>query len=179
MKKTLKRSLIMTLVAVLLIGTFAVTAEAAMKRTVKKQDETTKISTANKKAAKVKKGTTNLTFTKGQGYLKFVAPKTKTYSFTFSNMKVKGGNDLGMIRFNKKDKLYPKELTQIEVSTKGGKTEYITLMSTGWKELKKGKTVDHMLHKRTAKTKLKKGEALYIYFDTIDGNKTNVKLVIK
>ena len=44
MKKTLKRSLIMTLVAVLLIGTFAVTAEAAMKRTVKKQDETTKIS---------------------------------------------------------------------------------------------------------------------------------------
>ena len=37
MKKTLRRSLVMILATVLLIGTFAVTADAAMKKTVKNQ----------------------------------------------------------------------------------------------------------------------------------------------
>ena len=87
MKKLLRKSLIMTLAAVLLIGTFAISADAVMKKTIKPQEYTKKVSVANKKAAVVKKGTTKLTFKKGYGYIKFVAPATKTYKFTFSNLK--------------------------------------------------------------------------------------------
>lgn len=180
MKNCLKRALIMTLATILLIGTFAVTADAAMKRTVKKQNNTYSTSKANKKASKVKKGTTNLVFTKGAGYLKFTAPSTKTYSFTFSNIKTKGvGPQVG---FYKKVKNNPKKLQMYGIKTKGGESSWLWLLPTREKE-SDGDTwkVRFMqpLHKRTGKLKLKKGEVVYIWLGSDEPTKTTAKLVIK
>ena len=178
MKKTLKRSLVMILATVLLIGTFAVTADAAMKRTVNKQSFTTKTSTANKKSATVKKGTTTLTYKKGEGYIKFVAPKTKKYTFTFSDYKLKG-TTCGHIGIMMKDKDFPTSVTFTEASTKGGKSDTLWMCSAGFPETKTGKTVDRYLHKRLATIKLKKGEVIYFYFYSVAKQKTTMKLVIK
>ena len=178
MKKTLKRSLVMILATVLLIGTFAVTADAAAKKTVKKLSYNAEMSTIKKKATAVKKGTTNLTYTKGQGFIKFTAPSKKTYSFTFSNLKAKGETSAYVV-FQVKDKDYPKFLIDAVVSTKGGKTDALWLASTGSPESKKGKVVDRFLHKRTGKIKLKKGETVYIYFESAVNKKNTMKLVIK
>ena len=168
----------MILATVLLIGTFAVTADAAMKKTVKNQKTVWKLSTVNKKATKVKKGTTNLTYTKGQGYIKFTAPKTKTYTFTFSNYKMKG-DTAGHIDFFKKDKYDSTRVDWIDVTTKGGKSDVLWMKTTGFKEDTTGKVVDRFLHKRYGKVKLKKGETVYIHLYSATKKKATMKLVIK
>ena len=178
MKKLLKRSLVMTLVTVLLIGTFAISADAVAKKTVKKQKFTTSLSVANKKAAKVKKGTTNLTYTKGEGYIKFTAPSTKTYSFTFSNLKV-SGESAAHVSPMLKSKYDSKSLDFVKVSTKGGKNDSLCLVSKGWAEDKTGAVKHRYLHSRTGKIKLKKGETIYFYFYSTSTNKNTMKLVIK
>lgn len=179
MKRFFKRSLVMTLVTVLLIGTFAISADAVMKRTVKKANFTTSLSSANKKATKVKKGTTNLTYTKGRGYVKFTAPSTKTYSFTFSNLKV-SGDCAAHVNIMKKSKYDSKRLDYTKVSTKGGKNDVLWLVSTGFREDTAGTVKDRFLHKRTAKFKLKKGETVYVYFSSSDNkHKHTMKLNIK
>lgn len=187
MKKALKRSLVITLVAVLLIGTFAVTADAAMKRTVKLKTFTTTSRVVNKAASKVKKGTTTLVFPKSEGFLKFVAPATKTYSFTFSNLKDKK-DTYGFVKFLKKKKHIPgqsddfNDLKILDIATKGGKDECLYIASTGLPEDNTGPVISRYLHKRTGKIKLRKGEVLYIFYSGRAGvklRKNTMKLVIK
>ena len=179
MKKFFKRSLVMTLVTVLLIGTFAISADAVAKKTVKPQKFVSKTAVANKKAATVKKGTTNLTFTKGQGYVKFVAPSTKTYSFTFSDLKQnkKYGTytSISVQLRDRSDKAY---MWLKEVSTKGGKNDFLCLNVNNQKDTVNTKNVDKYLRSRTAKIKLKKGDVIYFHLDN-SPNKTTCKLVIK
>ena len=88
MKKGILGRLAALFMALALVMTFAATpAYAAAKKTVKKTDWTFEIATIQKRATQVKKGTTKLTIKKGEGYLKFTAPSTKTYSFKFSDVK--------------------------------------------------------------------------------------------
>ena len=178
MKRFFKKSLVMTLVTVLLIGTFAISADAVMKRTVKKQGFSTETSVVNKKAATVKKGTTNLTYSKGQGWVKFKAPSTKTYKFTFSNLKAKGGSNayVSFLRIWDYDNT---GLTHTKVSTKGGKNEALFLCSNDRATGKSGKVIYRALHSRTGKIKLKKGQTIYLYFNSTTTKKNTMKLVIK
>ena len=179
MKKLLKRSLVMTLVTVLLIGTFAISADAVMKRTVKKQTFTTTTSTIVKKAVAVKKGTTNFTVSKGQGYMKFTAPKTKTYTFTFSNIKdSRSYTHTSFIEIQTKDKEYPSSSFMTKAATKGGKNNTLWLGVNGAYTRNSKKTVDKAYASRYAKIKLNKGQQIYFYFYNMD-NKTTGKLVIK
>lgn len=183
MKKLFRKSLLMTLVAVLLIGTFAISAEAVMKRTIKPVDLlTNKVSVANKKAATVKKGTTKLTFTQGCGYIKFVAPATKTYSFTFSDLKqpknVEYPDEMVGICVQVKSAKNPKKLILKKVSTKGGKTAALKLyVNNKFPDAQPDKKVDWYEKTRTGKVKLKKGQAIYFWLDGT--NKITGKLVIK
>lgn len=182
MKRLLKKSLLLTLVAVLLIGTFAISADAVMKKTVKPQGYTKKVSVANKKAAVVKKGTTKLTFTKGEGYIKFVAPATKTYVFTFSNLKqsknVKYPDKLVAFYVQVKSAKYPKNLIIKKVSTKGGKAPYLKMNVNNYcPDAYPDKKVDWYEKTRTGKVHLKKGQAIYFWLDGCE--KITGNLVIK
>ena len=178
MKKFFKKSLLMTLVTVLLIGTFAISADAVMKRTVKYQKYNASTSSIKKKAVTVKKGTTNLTITKGEGWIKFKAPSTKTYSFTFSNLKTKNDGVIAYVDFKKQDKYDKNWLTYVKVATKGGKTDALWLKSKDFSE-STTKLIYRPLNSRTGKVKLKKGEILYMYYSGREGKKNTAKLVIK
>ncbi|MDO5456525.1 MAG: hypothetical protein Q4F25_06390 [Eubacteriales bacterium] len=182
MKKLLRKSLIMTLAAVLLIGTFAISADAVMKKTIKPQEYTKKVSVANKKAAVVKKGTTKLTFKEGYGYIKFVAPATKTYKFTFSNLKqsknVENPDYYVGFSVQVKSAKYPKKLIAKKVSTMGGKASSLKMYVNDYSpEFCPDKKVDWYEKTRTGKVKLKKGQAIYFWLDGCD--KITGKLVIK
>ena len=161
MKKELKRLLALTLAAVLLTGTFTVSADAAMKRKVKHRAFTLNTAAVNKSAAKVKKGTTTLTISRSEGYIKFTAPKTKTYNLTFSDFKVKG-TSLSFIYAYKKNKNDPTSLKHVMVSTEGGKTDVLRIASTKNEETASGRLADRYLHKRSVKMKLKKTQMLSI-----------------
>lgn len=181
MKKLLRKSLIMTLAAVLLIGTFAISADAVMKKTIKPQEKTKKVSVANRKAATVKKGTTKLTFKKGYGYIKFVAPETKTYKFTFSNLKQPENVEFrdSMVSFSAqvKSAKHPKKLIAKKLSTKGGKYDQLCLYVNKFPDSQPEKKVEWYEKTRTGKVKLKKGQAIYFWLDGCD--KITGKLVIK
>ena len=178
MKNGLKRGLLLTLVTVLLVSTTAITASAVMKRTVKKQKYVTKTSIANKKASKVKKGTTNLVISNGKGYIKFVAPTTKVYSFTFSNVKTKSkspGHTAACIQLpNESDgkTMWPKDVKQ-----KGGKYCFLRLTKNGAQNDRTGMVINRYLKSRTGTIKLEAGQTIYFHFD--ESERTTAKLVIK
>lgn len=181
MKKLCKRSLIMTLAAVLLIGTFAISASAVMRKTIKPQEYTKKVSVANRKAAVVKKGTTNLTFKKGYGYIKFVAPSTKTYTFTFSKLKqsknVEYPDDYVAFMAQVKSARYANKLIKKKLTTKGGQSSSLNMAVNKPAEFYSDKKVDWYEMTRTGKVKLKKGQAIYFWLDGTE--KITGKLVIK
>ncbi|MBQ6360126.1 MAG: hypothetical protein IJJ25_03140 [Lachnospiraceae bacterium] len=159
--KKFTKVLSLMLVAALVLGTFAVPAQAATKKkTVKKQSYTSDVSILNKKAATVKKGTTKLTFKGGDGYVKFTAPKGKKYKFTFSNMKSKKGI-LTAVGIQLKDRTSPAYAWYTKAKTAGGKTDFLNIGLNG-KTIKSKKKVDWYLTKRTATIKLKKGDVLYL-----------------
>ena len=171
--KKLTKVLSLMLVAALILGTFAVPASAAAKKTVKKHGFETRVAPINKCAAVVKKGTTNLTIKGGEGYVKFVAPKTKKYSFTFSNLKNKGGVS-GFVEMQTRDGEY---CWLTKVKTKGGQSDTLWLSINGAKS-SSSDTLNKRLASRTGTYTLKKGEAMYMYVYT-NMRKTTCKLVIK
>lgn len=155
-------------------------AYATSSKTVGKTGFTTTVKTIEKKAKTVKKGTTKLTYSKGQGYIQFKAPKTATYSFTFSKVKAtkKTANN-AFVEFQKKDSSSPKYAFLTDVKTKGGKTDTLWLSVNGAKFSGGYYTaLDKPIASRTGKIKLKKGEKLYLYFYNSTG-KTTTTLKIK
>ena len=157
----------MTLVAALLIGTFSISADAVMKRKLKYQAWTNKTRVIEKKASKVKKGTTILTIPKAGGYIKFVAPATKTYKITFSNIKDKKSKDEKvLITPLMKYDLDPQYCVSVDVSTQGGKTSYFYMLCKDYPVFEKNRKIDAStsLKSRTAKIKLKKGETIYFEY---------------
>ena len=157
----------MTLVAALLIGTFSISADAVMKRKLKYQASTNKIRVIDKKASKVKKGTTILTIPKGNGYIRFVAPETKTYKFTFSNIKDKKSsieqvNISPLMKYDPK----PQYCVSVDVSTKGGIARSLSLLCKDYPVLEKNRKIERytFLKSRTAKIKLNKGDIIYFEY---------------
>ena len=163
-----------------LLGTMATPVLAASSKTVKKQGFTTNTKTIEKKATKVKKGTTNLTLSKGQGYIKFTAPSTKTYKFTFSNCKSKKYTNNGFFSAQTPDKNSPSYSFHTKVKTKGGKDSTLWLSFNGYKfTSSRYKTIERPIAKRTGTIKLKKGQTIYFYLNSGTNGKATTKLVIK
>ena len=177
MKKILSRLTLVMVISMVLVGMTPVAASAKTIK-LKPREFTTKTRVAQKKSKVVKKGTTTLTISRSEGYIKFTAPKTKTYNFTFSDFKVKG-TSLSFIYAYKKNKNDPTSLKHVMVSTKGGKTDVLRIASTKNEETASGRLADRYLHKRSVKMKLKKGETVYFYFYGALAKKSTVKLNIK
>lgn len=133
---------------------------ATTTKTVKKQKFTTELKVAKKKAAVVKKGTTKLKV-KQQGYVVFKAPKTKTYYLKFSNPKATGG--LISMFIETQQPYENKYLWLADVTTKGGKSDVLWLADKANVNKSDKKATNWRLSSRTAKIKLKKGEAIYAY----------------
>ena len=179
MKNLLKKSLVLMLAMVLVVGTMAIHTNAASSKTVKKQTFTCTTKVIDKRATRVYRGTTNLTFSAGEGYVKFVAPKTKTYYFTFSNIKDKRKyGSYTSISIQTRDKKSPKYSFLTKVSTKGGKSSFLSMTVNGQKNTTSGKVVNRYLKSRTGSIKLKKGQVVYLRMMN-SGSKTTAKLVIK
>ena len=174
--KCFKKYVVMFLAALLITGLFAPAAQAATSVTAKRCVHTETLKTIKKYAAKVKPGTTNLKVKMGEGYLKFTAPRTKTYKFTFSNVTGKYTMD-GYVQFYRMDKADKKHVETFNVSTKGGKTDILYLAINGV-EHQGGKLKTRPLQKRTGSVKLKKGQVIYMYYQATPAHST-CKLVIK
>ena len=155
-----------------MMGVSAGAAGAQAKTiTVKKCEFTTSLPKVKKLAKSVGKGTVTLVLTAEKkkyacsGYVKFKAPKTKTYKFTFSSFKGlgtgKGEKFTGFnyIMLNMSDKYIGQE----QVTTQGGKTTALWTSSTNREINTKTELLDRTLHSRYGKIRLKKGQTAYIY----------------
>lgn len=155
---------------------FATPAYAATSKTVAYQDFTSKTKVIKKKATIVKKGTTKLTFKKGQGYVRFKAPSTKTYTFYFKNAKQSKGV-CGFVEVQTPDKSDSSYSFLTKVKTQGGNSNTLWLTFNGAKST--GKGVDRNLPSRYAKIKLKKGQEIYFYFYAAYNTKATATFIAK
>ena len=154
---------VMLLIAVMICSSLS--TAAAAKKSVKTQVFTTKTSVAQKRATTVTKGTTVLTFNGGRGYIRFKAPATKTYTFTFSNIKDTEKHvvmSIGVQKPNKGDKSH---LNLVDVRTQGGKNCFLKMAANGYRD-KYGSGTNKYLTTRSCKVKLQKGQVLYFHFGT-------------
>ncbi len=154
-------------------------AFAAGKKTVRTQGFTTSTSVAKRKATRVTRGTTRLTIKGGKGYMKFKAPKTKTYTFTMSNMKSNRFSASGYWYIMKSYGSGGRYIGQVPVRTQGGRTTAMWMGVNGRNPGSTGKKIYRTLAKRSAKIKLKKGEEVYIYVYNGGGGKTTATLSIR
>lgn len=171
-----KQFIAFILLAVLAVTLAAPAAEAAVKK-VKQQPYTyTYTKTVGKKAAAVKTGTNTLQIT-SSGYVKFKVPKTKKYTFTYSNLKaVKGFTTNGFSYICVPTKAYGSTYLEKQTfTTTGGKYD------TAWygvpKYASKDKTTTAPLAARSCKLKLKKGTTVYFYIYV--GGSATAKLNLK
>ena len=143
---------------------------------VKKQTFSTDTATINKKATKVSKGTTKLKYKGGKGYIKFVAPTTKKYSFKFSNVTAPGKCYSAFIEVQTPYS-DPSYSFLTEVKTAGGKTNTLWLKQKGVRSYTGGKKVYRNLDSRTATITLSKGQAIY-FFTSTNYKSVNMKLKV-
>lgn len=178
MKKTLKKTILLALVTTLLVGTFAISAGAVSKKTVKNLKFTSTVSAIGKYGARVKKGTTKLTFASGNGYVIFTAPATRTYSITFKDLRQNSRyGTFTSIAVQQKPKMSSKYAYLRDVATQGGRTSFLHLNVNNYTDHVSKKTVDKYLSSRRISVKLKKGQS--IYFHLSNSKKTTATLVIK
>lgn len=131
------------------------------------------LSTQVKKSAKVtKRGTYTVKMKNGNGIICFKAPKTKTYTFTFSGLKSGKTSSLVCVTGFCSAKL-PSTVSWKNIKTKEGKRPRVPLMSAS---LANNKSVVFdgysylRLAKRTAKLKIKKGKKIYLVMQAKDMN---------
>lgn len=138
-------------------------AQAATKKTIKNQNFTTKTAVANKKATKIsKKGTYNLKLKGIEGYIVFTAPKTATYTFTFSNFKNSVSYDSScLIETQTVSKYDSSNIFFTDVKTQGGKANTLYMSVNGHKG--SGSGISLRRSSRYARIKLKKNQKLYFY----------------
>jgi len=152
-------------------------AEAIPTKTVKDCKYQTRTSVIKKKATVVKLGTVKLNVKTGSGYVKFKAPKTGKYAFTFSN--ATSANmycDSAFAELQVPKNRYSKYSFLTKMSTKGGKS------NTLWLAANKANSsadsgVGKTLPKRTGKIKLAKGKLAFFYYHC-SGGKSKVRLTI-
>ena len=135
-----------------------------------------------KRDAVVKKGTTKLTFSKTSGWVSFLAPATKTYTFTLSGLKSpsKQCQSVAVSTYLRETKSNPYVLNK-KVATKGGKTDALYLAVNGTKFTAKvcPQVLSRPLATRTAKVKLKKGQRIFFFANCWQSAKFSAKLVVK
>ncbi len=161
MMGTMKRVLSLVL-AFLIVFTLSSPVNASAKTksiTLKNAKFTTSGTVAAKKAKTVKKGTYKVTLKrKGydyHGYMKFTAPKTKTYSFTISNVTPNGGRYACGYGYVMRYSGYGDSIGQVPVSTKGGKQSAMYFASR--------RSSGGFITNRTGKITLNQGETVYLY----------------
>lgn len=144
---------------------------SAIARTVKTKTipNGTKMSQFDKKIKAVKKGTTTIKYTTKYGFVKFKAPSTKTYKFTFSNVKSSNSPSAAVGALEKIKNTSRTEFTTvaIKVKTNEGTVKAFPVVDSEYARLAKnaGKTkIDkyQIVTKRTVKAKLKKGQTIYL-----------------
>lgn len=117
-----------------------------------------------------KKGTYNINARippKQQAYIKFIAPKTGKYTFTFYDFRDQGKKSSAKKGFAEawRTKQYPHGLETLKTKTNGRKYYTLLLASKWWyTRYVKGKKVTPAseLYSRYSKISLKKGDVLYI-----------------
>ena len=154
------------MVAALSFGTMSTYAAT---RTIKEVSYGAKRTKVAKKATKVKKGKTIIIV--GQGWAKFKAPKTKTYTFTLSNIVTKGvdpardiNNGYFLLGYFERNYFWSKRIKQNgqKVGSAYVCTPYSwSLQSESVKAHPTGYT---SLPSRSVKLKVRKGATLYMYF---------------
>ncbi len=181
-KKSMSRVTAVLLTVLMVLALLPTNAYAATKKSVKYLAFTTEKAKVLKKDTVVKKGTNYLTYAKRSGWLTFVAPSTKTYTFTFSNFKCtkKGVSFTTSSAFTSVyvDASYKGYLTSKKVKTAGGSDSTLWHSVNGYKSTTKDKLYRN-LPTRTAKVKLKKGQRVYFYTYYGYDAKMTSKLVIK
>ena len=195
MKGRLKRTIVMLLTAVMIMGaTLNVSAASgAVIKSVKNSSETTSLTTASKNATTVTKGTTRLRIAGGRGFVKFTAPKTGTYSFMVSNVqgqkKMNACASVGTYIAVPPQKLWTGKvlagyLKEVTVSTAGGRASYLRLISNKKMTRSSGQNrylsgTRKYLPSRTGTIKLNKGQTIYLYFSNLGDGRTTANLVIR
>lgn len=180
-KKIISIVLAALIFGVALFGTYT-DAEAAGKKV------TTSIARFKgnwKKAPAVKTGKTTVTMKVGDGMVKFVAPKTKTYKITVSNYvdlkdkkgRLNGHFNICEVKGNPKSQY----LSSMQFKTQGGKADTLKAANKIWIGDRKEKKVTSYsyLPSRTATVKLKKGQPIYIYGWFVQSEKVRYTLTIK
>ena len=178
MKRMLKKTLVMTLVMTMLIGLFAINADAATGKSVKTQNMVFMTKVIENKATTVKRGTTDLSFN-GSGYVKFAAPSTKTYTFTVSNIR-SSNVQYTVMRMQKKSSGFFSAVSEMIPLTRGGK--YMLPISTNYgrklyKNLKNSSSIIGPSSRKIT-IKLKKGQVVYMNLSGLFSGKFKAKLVI-
>lgn len=157
-------------VLIAIVFAMAIVPTYAYARTVKTKVFYTAptVSQFTQQVKAVKKGTNKVKFSANDGYVKFTATKTKTYTFIFSNAKPEYETfATGIIK-----KLSGAALIDIKVKTTEGKRVYLPICdATTYKNCKAiglnsfvnqdGKRYKYV-PKRSAKMKLNKGQTIYL-----------------
>lgn len=169
MKTRTRRLMVLLLALVMALGCLSVTAGAATipVKKLKNLNYDASCSAVKKKATGIKRGTFRIqTGTLGKGWLKFKAPKKKTYTFTFAN--VSTTNRYGYstaychMDFIKKYKYLKRSyFDRRYLKTQGGKAY------TLWFGTKDSISNQYpnlsTLRSRYGKLKLKKGQTVYLF----------------
>gem|GEM_PF-3027970 len=181
-KQRLNRIAAVLVAVFMVLALIPTNALAATNKTVKSLGFSNGMrETILKKDAVVKKGTTNLTFAKKSGWVTFVAPATKTYTFTFSNLKCSNKKCQSAVvsAYTWPSKYSPYVMNKT-ISTEGGKSDALRLCVNGTKFPTKGVAkVDQWIASRTAKIKLKKGQRMYFFVNYNNSSQLTAKLVVK
>lgn len=171
--KTIGKRLVMAVLVLVVAAGMLIPAGAVQAANVKKIKAVRNI----KKAKAVKKGKTYCVtageYDGGFYYLKFKAPKTKTYQFTFSGLTIHGEDSAECTTYGSTsvwgydDDFFCGRLVEFK---EGGSGETFWLCSEEPAHYSEGREDDPTvsLAKRTGVLKLKKGDTVYITFNFIE-----------
>ena len=160
------------------VVTSTIKSTCAKVKAIKKSSFSTATRAIEKRAIAVKKGSRTLNFKGGQGYLKFTAPMTKSYSFKFSNMRSLNHVYSAFVEVQMQNPNYPTSSTLVNVNTAGGSNSALWLAPKDNRaSFSNYKKVSRPLKTRTGTLSLTAGESVYLYFFSSTNN-TKVDLKI-
>lgn len=165
MKKRILRCLGFIFAFIYIISSFDMKSEAGTREVKTRITDSYSEKNIIKKAPKIKKGTTIVKVEKKKtSYVKFTAPSTKTYKFTFTPQFTEEQNKDFMFGYFQICRIKYNKLSTQKLKTKGGK--YIALNVGNQRyidaiEAPKNKAKAYMTSRSTS-IKLKKGETVII-----------------
>ena len=185
MNKKLLKIISFILVISIIISFSSNGVEAAQKTIKTKVTDSLSEQEIMKKAPKIKKGTTIVKADKKKTcYVKFTAPKTKTYKFTFKPVFTKAQEEDYMLGYFQICKVKYDVFSTQTLKTKGGKIHTLNIGNKNYVNAydKPDNKAEEFHLSRSTKLKLKKGETIYISsrFNKYDKpDKIKYKITIK